>query len=181
MSKTFLIGDTHFGHSNILTFKKANGEPLRRFANITEHDEYLIYRWNLTVKPEDKVYHLGDIGFKSWTQLDYILSRLNGTKVLIKGNHDNFKLSQYAQHFKDVRASHQLDKFLLTHIPIHPDSLSRWVGNIHGHVHSNSLDDPRYINVSVEQLDDYAPVDFERIKKDYDYTSCNSRHADKIW
>ena len=165
--KTFLIGDTHFGHSNILTFKKQDGSPLRVFDNIYEHDEYLIYKWNLVVKPEDKVYHLGDVGFRNFTTLNQILSRLNGSKILIKGNHDNMKLSQYAQHFKDIRGSHTLDKFILTHIPIHPDSLSRWVGNIHGHMHSNSLPDSRYINVSVEQLNDYTPIDFEEIKRKF--------------
>lgn len=165
--KTFLIGDTHFGHSNILTFKKQDGSPLRVFDNIYEHDEYLIYKWNLVVKPEDKVYHLGDVGFRNFTVLNQILSRLNGSKILIKGNHDNMKLSQYTQHFKDIRGSHVLDKFILTHIPIHPDSLSRWVGNIHGHMHSNSLPDSRYINVSVEQLNDYTPIDFEEIKRKF--------------
>lgn len=168
MSKTFLIGDTHFGHKNILTFKKEDGSPLRpNFQTIEEHDEYLILKWNTTVSPNDKVYHVGDVGFKNFNSLKQIFDRLNGTKVLIKGNHDNFKLSQYAQFFKDVRGSHQLDKFLLTHIPIHPNSIERWKGNIHGHMHSYTLDDPRYINVSVEQLDDYAPIDFEVIRERY--------------
>jgi len=29
MSNTFLISDTHFGHGNILNFKKKDGHPLR--------------------------------------------------------------------------------------------------------------------------------------------------------
>ena len=164
---TFLIGDTHFGHSNILTFKKQDGSNLRTFSCIEEHDEHLIKQWNSIVAVNDKVYHLGDVGFKSWTKLDLVLQRLNGTKVLIKGNHDGFKLTQYAQHFKDIRGSHQLDKFILTHIPIHVDSLSRWKANIHGHMHSNSLKDSRYYNVSVEQLVDYTPVSFDIIRKKY--------------
>ena len=163
--KTFLIGDTHFGHSNILTFKREDGSPLRSFHNIFEHDEYLIQQWNKVVSSEDKVYHLGDVGFKSFSRVQEIFARLNGTKVLIRGNHDRFKLSQYAQLFKDVRGSHVLDKCILTHIPIHPESLSRWKMNIHGHVHSNTLKDKRYINVSVENLKDYTPIDFEEIRK----------------
>ena len=166
MSKTFLISDTHFGHANILTFKKHNGDPLRSFHNIVEHDEHLIEQWNKTVSPNDKVYHLGDIGFKNFTNLSLILNRLNGTKVLIRGNHDNFKLSQYQQHFKDVRASHTLDKFILTHIPIHPESVGRWKANIHGHLHDNSLQDNRYFNVSVEKTH-YTPLDFEFIRSRY--------------
>jgi calcineurin-like phosphoesterase family protein len=167
MSKTFLIADTHFGHNNILTFKKEDGSPLRVFSSIEDHDEYLINQWNKVVSDNDKVYHLGDVGFRNFTKLSVILGRLNGTKILIKGNHDNFKLSQYAQHFKDIRASHTLDRFVLSHIPVHTQSISRWKGNIHGHLHSNTLDDNRYINVSVEQLEDYTPIDFESIRERY--------------
>lgn len=167
MSKTFLIADTHFGHKNIINFIKSDGTKLRNFISIYDHDEYIIEKWNSVVKPEDKVYHLGDVGFKNWTQLEYVMSRLNGTKVLIKGNHDNHKLSQYAQVFKDVRAIHVLDKLVLSHVPLHPSCLDRWKGNIHGHVHWNSLPDKKYYNVSVERID-YTPVDFEVIRKYYD-------------
>lgn len=167
MSKTFLIADTHFGHANILNFLRKDGSKLRPdFTDIEQHNETLIKNWNSIVKPKDKVYHLGDIGFKSFSQIQVIFNRLNGTKVLIKGNHDNFKLSQYAQLFKDVRACHQLDKFILTHIPIHPDSLYRWKANIHGHLHDLIIENNKYFNVSVEHIN-YTPIDFEIIKKQY--------------
>lgn len=166
--KTFLISDTHFGHANILKFTIEDGSLLRPgFESIQEHDEYLIEQWNKVVGPNDKVYHLGDVGFKSFTALSLILQRLNGTKVLIKGNHDNFKLAQYAQFFKDVRATHQLDKCILSHIPLHPDSLSRWRGNIHGHTHHRWLEDKRYFNVAVECCYQYQPMDFEFVREYY--------------
>lgn len=164
MAKTFLISDTHFGHRNILTFKRDDESPLRIFDSIEEHDEYLIARWNDVVKPEDKVYHLGDVGFFNISRMLEVFSRLNGSKVLIKGNHDNLKISQYAQVFKDVRAYHVLDKFLLSHIPVHPFSVSRWTGNIHGHLHDKELEDDRYLNVSVECLYNYEPLDFEDVR-----------------
>lgn len=167
MARTFLIADTHFGHGNILHFLRNDGKVLRDFPDIQTHDEILIHNWNSVVGVNDKVYHLGDVGFKSFSALSRTLSRLNGTKVLIKGNHDGFKLSQYAQHFKDIRGSHVLDKYLLTHIPIHPESLHRWKANLHGHVHSNSLEDKRYINVSVEMIN-YTPIDFEQIRSRYE-------------
>lgn len=164
--KTFLISDTHFGHANILTFKNYDGTPVRDFFSLEEMNETMVERWNKTVAPEDKVYHLGDVLFtKKW--LDIIMPRLNGTKVLIKGNHDNLKLSQYQQYFKDVRAVWVLDKLVLSHIPIHPESLSRWKANVHGHLHSNTLADPRYFNVSVERIN-YTPVDFEYIRSVYE-------------
>ena len=166
MSNIFLIGDTHFGHSNIITFKRDDGTPLRNFETILEHDEALIKNWNSVVSPNDKVYHLGDVGFKKFSYLEEILSRLNGSKILIKGNHDNFKLSQYAQYFKDVRGSWTLDKFILSHIPLHPDSLYRWTACIHGHLHANSLADPKYYNVSAECIN-YTPIEFEKIREHY--------------
>lgn len=164
--KTFLISDTHFGHANILTFTDNNGKLIRPgFNNVEEMNEHLIDRWNSVVSPEDKIYHLGDVGFKSFSTLSKVLERLNGTKVLIKGNHDNLKPLQYLQYFKDIRATHQLDKFILSHIPLHEGSLSRWKGNIHGHLHNNAIDDPRYFNVSVERLINYTPIDFEEVRE----------------
>lgn len=165
--KTFLISDTHFGHKNILTFLTQDGTPLREgFVDIKQHDEVLIDNWNKTVAPTDKIYHLGDVGFKNFGYFSGIMSRLNGTKILIKGNHDNFKLSQYAQYFKDVRAYHVLDKCVLSHVPVHPYSVGRWRLNIHGHLHDNDLNDPKYLNVSVERIN-YTPIDFEYIRSTY--------------
>lgn len=165
MSKTFLISDTHFFHGNILKFKRGDGSPLRDFKDMDHMMTTLIYNWNKVVGKNDKVYHLGDVGFSNASSLQ-VLDQLNGIKVLIKGNHDGQKLSVYQQYFKDVRACHILDSFLLSHIPIHPDSLSRWKANIHGHTHANSLPDRRYYNVSVEAIN-YTPIDFEEIRAHY--------------
>lgn len=161
MSKTFLISDTHFGHENILKF-----DPPRPFSSIKEHDQTIIDNWNKIVGTNDKVYHLGDIGFPNSGYTGRVLSALNGTKVLIKGNHDALKLSVYSQYFKDIRAYHQLDKIILAHIPLHPDSLSRWRGQIHGHTHFKNMGDPKYYNVCVEQTN-YFPIDFEEINEHF--------------
>jgi calcineurin-like phosphoesterase family protein len=125
-------------------------------------NETIVQRWNSVVSSNDKVYHLGDVGFFNATQLN-IMDRLNGDKILIKGNHDTLKPSQYLKFFRDIQASHVLAKIVLAHIPIHPDSLERWKGQVHGHVHTESLKDPRYYNVSVE-VTDYTPVSFEVIR-----------------
>ena len=72
--------------------------------------------------------------------------------------------SDYAQYFKDVRGSHKLDQFVLSHMPIHPDAVARWCkGNIHGHLHNNLVGDPRYLNVSVERIC-YTPIALEDIE-----------------
>lgn len=163
MSNIFLCSDHHLGHSNILTFKREDGTPLRDFANITDHDEYIIAQHNSVVRQHDKVYFLGDVVMShKWLPL---LGRMNGDKVLIKGNHDIAKLSQYTPYFRDIRGFHQFDGFALSHIPIHPECLGRWGINIHGHLHYRRLQDARYFNVSMECLDDYKPISLEQIKK----------------
>jgi calcineurin-like phosphoesterase family protein len=169
MSNTFLISDTHFSHTNSWkTFKLANGiTPMRPFTSTEEMDETMIDNWNHVVKPQDKVYHLGDIAMSKHA-INSILPRLNGEKVLIKGNHDTEKISCYLQYFKDVRGSHMLDRLALSHIPIHPSCLSRWRGNIHGHLHTyqvrldDNTVDPKYFCVSVEQIK-YTPIPFEEV------------------
>jgi calcineurin-like phosphoesterase family protein len=121
---------------------------------------------------------LGDVTF-SKKNLP-LLARMNGRKVLIKGNHDKLALKDYLPYFDDIRGSHQFDGMLLTHIPVHHDSLARWGLNVHGHLHHNRVMrvlnyqeqtfdnlieiDPRYFNVAMEQLDDYTPISLEEVK-----------------
>ena len=169
MSNIFLASDHHLGHTNILTFRKSDGSFLREFSSIEEHDEHIINMHNSVVANGDKTYFLGDIGFSA--KILPLLSRMNGKKILIKGNHDNLKLSQYLPYFKDIRGSHQFDGLLLTHIPVHPGSLSRWNANVHGHLHSNVVEvsqgvpDTRYFNVSMECIN-YTPISLEQLKSE---------------
>lgn len=163
--ETFLISDTHFGHRNILSFKREDGTPLRDFSSVEEMDEHMVTCWNSVVKKNDKVYHVGDVAFSKAKPFLELIPRLNGRKILIKGNHDNwFSLGTYHSVFADVRAYHVLDKILLAHIPIHPLSLSRWKGQVHGHTHYRVLEDPLYFNVSVENIN-YTPVSFDRVRE----------------
>ena len=154
MINTFFIGDTHFGHKNIMKF-----EPVHRpFKSVEEHDEVLIERWNSVVKSNDIVWHLGDVAFGQ-ENLDKI-GRCNGKKKLVMGNHDTFQIERYAKYFTHVYGAVVYKKFLLTHIPIVSTQFYRCKGNIHGHTHSNNMDDPRYINVSCEQ-NNLTPINYE--------------------
>jgi calcineurin-like phosphoesterase family protein len=51
-------------------------------------NEALIANWNANVRPDDIVWHLGDFAFASIDKIEHILSRLNGRKHLVFGNHD---------------------------------------------------------------------------------------------
>lgn len=164
MGNVFGISDTHFGHQGMCTFLNIDGSKVRPWDNSDEMDEALIQNWNNIVKPNDKVYHLGDVAMAKKNIA--IMARLNGTKVLIRGNHDIFNVKEYIPYFKDIRGSHKIDNFIMSHIPIHKDSLTnRWCqGNIHGHMHNAVIDDPLYLNISVERIN-YTPIALEEIFK----------------
>ncbi|NBU74861.1 MAG: hypothetical protein EBS30_06540, partial [Planctomycetes bacterium] len=55
-----------------------------------------IKNWNDRVGPNDKVYHLGDVVINR--KALGIMRRLNGDKVLIRGNHDIFRDDEYREH-----------------------------------------------------------------------------------
>jgi len=172
MANIFFASDHHFHHENILSFKRADGSPLRVFDDVSHMNEHMVAQHNQRVRPGDKVYFLGDVTMHRTAKSLEILERMNGEKILVKGNHDLCKSEQYLRYFKDIRAYHQFDGMILSHIPIHTGCLSRWKINVHGHLHANvvqlnlsQLPDTRYVNVSVEQLDDYTPISLEEIKK----------------
>lgn len=167
VTRTFLISDTHFGHRGVCQFTRDDGSKLRPWDDVDEMDQALIDNWNSVVGPKDKVYHLGDVaiprrGLKC-------LEQLNGRKVLVRGNHDCFRMNDYTKYFYDIRGCHYLDNYILTHIPVHPCNLTRYIANIHGHLHyrrvltdDNDID-PRYLCVCVEHTD-YRPIDWEQVR-----------------
>lgn len=159
----WLISDTHFSHENILTFTDEEGELIRPgFANVQEMDEFMVERWNAVVRPSDHVYHLGDVCMKQ-SQLS-IVKRLNGRKRLVRGNHDIFKTRQYiTAGFEEIHGVRVFDGLVLTHIPIHEQSLGRFRANVHGHIHDRPSYGPRYVNVSVEAIG-YTPVTLEEVR-----------------
>lgn len=168
MPSIFLVSDTHFGHLGVCKFMRNDGvTKLRPWNSSEEMDEEMVKRWNETVRPNDKVYHLGDVVINR--KALNIMHRLNGDKVLIRGNHDIFKLEDYTQHFRDVRGYHVMNGMILSHIPVHEESLARFGTNIHGHLHANrvmknSVIDNRYHCVCVEQTD-FRPILFEDVIK----------------
>ena len=179
MSSVFLVSDTHFGHSGVCSFMRNDGvTKLRPFDNPDEMDEFMVEAWNKKVKPTDKVYHLGDVVINR--KALKIMHRLNGDKVLIRGNHDIFRDNEYREYFRELRAYHVMSGMILSHIPLHTGSLGRFGTNIHGHTHANRVMKPRgfdvktgeilysnevdvrYHCVCVEQTD-WAPILFEEV------------------
>lgn len=168
MKNKFVAADLHLGHANIVKFLREDGSKLRPFETIAEHDETIVVNWNNVVGPKDTVYVLGDVVINR-RALPHI-GRLNGDKVLVKGNHDIFHLHEYAAYFRDIRAYIVGYGAIFSHVPIHPDSLARFKYNVHGHTHSNIVrkfpgnPDPRYVCVSMEHIN-YTPLSIEQLRK----------------
>lgn len=152
MNHVFAIADTHFGHERIIEFEAA----ARPFTSIEAHDAELVQRWNAAVKPKDTVWHLGDVFFGKNGHT--VLAALHGIKKLVLGNHDHYALEIYQQYFSKIFGAATYAGCILTHVPVHPCQLEkRFRLNIHGHMHSKRLDDPRYVCVSAEHTG-LAPV-----------------------
>ena len=133
MPAVFLVSDTHFGHAGVCRFTHPDDPEvkLRPWTDPDEMDEAMIKNWNDRVRPNDKVYHLGDVVINR--RALKTLARLNGDKVLIRGNHDIFRDDEYRTYFRELRAYHVMNGMILSHIPIHDASLGRFGVNIHGH------------------------------------------------
>jgi calcineurin-like phosphoesterase family protein len=139
--RTFITSDLHFSHKSIITFCPATRA---KYGTVENMDEQMIMEWNEIVKPEDKTYIVGDLAFTSAEKATKIMNRLNGTKVLIKGNHDEklVKNSDFIKCFESVHdyleVNHDGHKICMFHYPI-----SLWNqahrGSImaHGHLHDN--------------------------------------------
>ena len=154
MQQVWWLADTHFGHGdNILRFRP-------QFQSALEHDLTIVSNINTVVKPNDTLVLAGDILIRSSGL--WCLEALHCKNIiLVPGNHDGERCDIPEFIFKRITATHvtKIDNTVAvtTHIPIHPSTLTRWKINIHGHLHDDVIDDPRYINVSCEQTG-YQPV-----------------------
>ena len=163
MHEKFAISDTHFLHANVLKFMNGDSK-LRPFNSLEEMHEYMIQKWNSVVRPQDYVYHLGDVTFQYNDLFNNIMSRLNGHKRLIVGNHDKIKNPALHIWFDKILLwrGWREHNFTMSHMPLKKGHFRDGEFNVHGHVHAHSLAEPEYINVSVE-VRDYTPVHFDEI------------------
>ena len=164
MSKDYFIADTHFGGENIRRYEN------RPFLNTEEMDEKLIENWNNIVTAEDTVYVLGDFSdYQDAEREKNILNQLNGTKILVMGNHDRHRVPHEWRElgFAECYPMPVIykDFFMLSHEPLYINSNMPYA-NFYGHVHGN----PSYkdackqsVCVSVERIN-YMPVEFGTLR-----------------
>lgn len=180
----FLIADNHFGSKEVIDiFQRKNPETGKLFRNAEEMDALMMKRWNGVVGKDDTVFSIGDftwagdwndtsdVWWKAPETYQHYLDKLNGTKVLLHGNHDPWDMGTMVLNYGG-------QSFYLTHDPGWsgeniPMNWKGWV--IHGHHHwVPDWDNPdrtvypfiygvrKNINVACEVVD-YTPVKLDWI------------------
>jgi calcineurin-like phosphoesterase family protein len=146
--ETFVIGDLHLNHANIVTYCD------RPFDNVSEMNRVLIKNWNLTVKKTDHVFFLGDMAMRD---SDKMADSLNGQIIFIRGNHDRTRDPTTMR--EKLYSNCKGIEFRFIHNPdrLNGEKFDGWT--IHGHHHNNHPDKypffdrkKRRFNVSVENI-----------------------------
>ena len=133
---TFYIADWHYNHANILSYDN------RPFKTVEEMDAALVERWNATVTSADTVYVLGDMFWGGETKAVPVLDSLNGKKILIKGNHDRCKNTEFRKRFDQISGYLEITDgdrhVVLCHYPM-PCFKNHFHGwyHLYGHVHNS--------------------------------------------
>lgn len=164
MSKKWVTSDHHFGHENII--KHCN----RPFINTDDMQEQMISRWNSVVRPNDLVYHLGDLFYRIRTiDAHAILDRLNGKIFFIEGNHDQVAAKMKGR-FVGYERLHEIEigghKVVLCHY-----AMRVWRNSFHGsrhlygHSHGQLPEDPLSLSfdVGVDAGWDFTPVSEDQV------------------
>ena len=151
--------ELHLDHPGIIRFRPW-------FKNMKEHDEYILDTLSKHIGKRTKLVLLGDsaVGREGLAKLKSVIH--NVPNQLIMGNHDAERQGLHIKDLIDVYDDIQAlgkqtgggKKFWLSHCPLHEAEL-RGRLNIHGHVHTNSVRDPRYINVSFEMSKTPIPLE----------------------
>lgn len=137
----YYIADCHFGHEKVRELDK------RPFDSVEQMDAYMIEQWNQVVKKKkDEVVILGDFCLGKGERVNELLSRLNGKKCLVTGNHDSMFLRDKKLDtglFEWIRPYAELHdnnrKVVLSHYPIicyNGQYHGRTSYMLYGHVHN---------------------------------------------
>lgn len=162
---TFFIADTHFFHANIIEYEN------RPFKSVEEMNAFMIKSWNKVITNNDRVFLLGDFAFGNKQKQKDIAQKLNGYKILITGNHDQYSIGHYEDiGFAEVyRYPILLEEFwMLSHQPLYINKNMPYA-NIFGHVHSNPIysdysEQSMCVSVEREHIN-YTPIRFDKVKQ----------------
>ena len=188
----YFTSDLHLGHTNVIKFQN------RAFKDVEEMNKTLITNYNAVVNRNDICYILGDIAHHTpITTVNEMISKLNGKKFLIRGNHDkNYDESLFSGIYDVYETSFSIKDFNRHFVLMHYPLLSWHRANagaihLHGHIHSDGsynkknydkhifrydvgVDANNYYPVSVEQIFNHfkdildSPLEIHGIESDFD-------------
>lgn len=154
----WFIADTHFNHRNVITY---DGRP---FRDVQHMEQEIVSRWNSNIRPDDTVYHLGDFAFGPVELQTSLLGKLNGNKILIRGNHDGSQARCEKAGWKFVCDGLLINLSGLAILLIHdPSGCDKDRLLVHGHTHKPS-DRNNRVCVSCN-VHNYIPVSEKQIIK----------------
>ncbi len=165
----FWTADLHLKHKAILRHCPHRKET---FGTIDKMDADLIKRHNEVVKPDDEVWVIGDFAWPKADQNHFYtstLEKMNGTKHLVLGNHDECKPFYYVNAgFASVHTANIIKigdyKVCMAHDPSVWNAVPNDMIFLCGHIHLmfKALPKQRIVNVGVDAWD-YYPVSWEQI------------------
>lgn len=183
--KIFFTSDTHFDHPNVIRYcdrpwavkyprstdykrpSELLGFPVRNLSqdelrdsvsvDVDAMNREMVRRWNSVVGPTDTVYHIGDVSMGKKELLVPTISKLNGRKILIRGNHDRSATVMRQAGFELVyeQLETEVDGMVI-YMSHKPKVRNRWgTAQVHlcGHVHEKWKRYGDMINVGVDQWD----------------------------
>ncbi|WP_413560734.1 metallophosphoesterase [Bdellovibrio sp. HCB209] len=175
----YFISDFHFGHTKVIEY----GE--RPFTSLEEMNDKMAADYNSVVTPEDTVYIVGDLSLGGIERAKEYLSKLNGKKILIRGNHDRGSKEDllnagYEEVHDTLILKHDGITIGLSHYPFRPPGEMPGKYDlkpdqcdflIHGHLHQIQKEKIHesgklMVNVSVEVLN-YLPISLDEVVKIY--------------
>jgi calcineurin-like phosphoesterase family protein len=141
--KTWVTSDLHWGHANIMKFCPVSRARFRN--DVAYMNEAMVNEWNALIGTADLVYILGDVAFLPAPKATEYMRRLNGTKILVEGNHDKKLLKdfQFRAEFGEVHPYLDINyngtKVVMFHYPIAEwDQMHRGSVHLHGHLHGST-------------------------------------------
>jgi len=168
---TYFSSDQHYFHKNICSHTN------RPFASVEEMNEALIANHNAVVKPSDEVFYLGDFSFADDVKTLEILSRLNGNKSLIVGNHDRNIMNNPSKfiggmlfktidNYKEIKRNNQ--SIVLFHYGMRTwNKAHHNAWHCYGHSHGNLPSFGKSVDVGVDAkfiTNEYRPIAFDELK-----------------
>lgn len=162
----YFTSDSHYNHENIM-------EALNRpFKTVSAMNAYMVKAWNKVVKSGDRVYHLGDFGYRIrgiGDPLDDLIRSLNGCITLIRGNHDRYvKKHEHLFHSVVDLGYMKLssgDKVMLCHYPMRTWRASHHGSfHLHGHSHGKINPSGKMLDVGVD-CHDFRPISENDVRR----------------